>query len=122
MSKILVVLAVCAASVLAQDYPASPQSTQAPFAARYEVVQTYSVVLRLDRFTGNVAQMDRGVWKEMEIPGLGEVDPSSPRFQLSYVTNVTTALLLDTFTGQAWKMEADFDRANFPLVWRPFAK
>ncbi len=128
MSKFLATLLVTASVAFAyEDHPYVQHATQAPASARYEIVLGLNATLRLDRYNGRVAQRVRGTtektWKELEIPGLMDVDPSAPRFQLTHMAdNAETLLLLDTVTGQTWAWVVDASRSNLPLVWKQLTK
>ncbi len=139
MSNTLALLFCGATLALAGDSvsPEVQHITQAPVAARYEIVQgltgwsngrnVYST-LRLDRFTGKVAaRVSSGnsyTWEEMDIPELPEIAAQEPRFQLTQREyRSDTLMLLDARTGQtwAWEIQRPGDGLS-PRVWKVFAK
>jgi hypothetical protein len=93
------------------------RTTTPPFQARFEILQSEldgRFTYRLDRYTGRVDQLmqkaGQSLWQEMNVPDRAAVSaPTAPRFRLFTSSSNISAritLLLDTQTGQAWKLTA----------------
>ncbi len=105
MSKTLALILLAATFALGQDRTVPPpvaQRTQAPGSARYEIVESGNVVIRLDRYTGETLRRidDRqGTrWETVEVPER-PVAGAVPRFQIVTRENAAGMYLLDTETG-----------------------
>jgi hypothetical protein len=93
------------------------RTTTAPSQARFEILQAEPqarLTYRLDRYTGRVDQLSQkageSLWQEMDVPNRAVVSvPTAPRFRLfTSHSNIIgrLTLLLDTETGQTWKLTA----------------
>ena len=93
------------------------RTTTPPLQARFEILQAEPearLTYRLDRYTGRVDQLaqkaGQSLWQEMDVPNRAIVSaPTAPRFRLftSYSNmSARITLLLDTQTGQTWKLTA----------------
>jgi hypothetical protein len=103
-----------------------PFNTQAPANARYEIrLVSFRHTFRLDRFSGQVfrmTQMPEGVsWEEMPVADLQPVPLTEPRFQLVNWANSESVFLLDTFSGQTWRLSYDIGKngLNELNIWLP---
>jgi hypothetical protein len=93
------------------------RTTTAPLEARFEILQAEPqarLTYRLDRYTGRVDQLaqkaGQSLWQEMDVPDRAIISaPTAPRFRLfTSHSNIIgrLTLLLDTQTGQTWKLTA----------------
>jgi hypothetical protein len=93
------------------------RTTTAPSQARFEILQSEldgRFTYRLDRYTGRVdllvQKAGQSLWQEMNVPDRAAVSAqTSPRFRLFTSSSNISAritLLLDTQTGQTWKLTA----------------
>ena len=112
------------------------QKTTLPTNARFEIVQselTARWTFRLDRFTGQVAQLvktqdDNTTWEEMTVNGLPKVTtPSRPRFQI-FTSGLAArhTFLIDTDTGRTWLLVTIMSRlpdgTEYEVIlWQQFA-
>lgn len=122
---------------LAQQPSDLHQQTTPPTNARFEIVQSQLSArwtFRLDRFTGQVAQLvrtrdDDTSWEQMAVDGLPTATaPSRPRFQI-FTSGIAArhTFLLDTDTDRTWRVVTGTRRrpdgteyeAN---VWQRFAR
>jgi hypothetical protein len=125
MRKTFVLLALVASCAVAQERTVAmvSQRTQAPGSARYEIVESGNVVIRLDRYTGETMRRvdDRpGTrWEVVDVPGR-PVAGAVPRFQI--VTRESGGMyLLDTDTGFTWVSSVPDPRNPRALfLWKPF--
>lgn len=99
---------------LAQQPSDFHQQTTPSTNARFEIVQSQLSArwtFRLDRFTGQVAQLvrtrdDDTSWEQMVVDGLPTVTaPSRPRFQI-FMSGLAArhTFLINTDTGQTWRV------------------
>lgn len=103
---------------------AASRKTQAPGSARYEIVESGNVVIRLDRYTGETLRRidDRqGTrWEIVEVPER-PVAGAVPRFQIITRENAAGMYLLDTETGLAWFSVQSEPRGGRGLfLWKAF--
>ena len=112
------------------------QQTTLPANARFEIVQSQLQArwtFRLDRFTGQVAQLvrttgDKNTWEQMMVDGLPAITaPSRPRFQI-FTSGLAArhTFLIDTDTGRTWQVVTGTrhrsDGTEYEVnLWRPFA-
>jgi hypothetical protein len=135
--SIVVFLLLFSSGALAQNPSDVHQQTTTPPSARFEIVQSQLAAkwtFRLDRFTGQVAQLvktsdDENNWEEMEVVSLPSVsNPPRPRFQL-FTSGLAAkhTFLIDTDTGKTWvgvtgKRKRP-DGTEYEInIWQPFAK
>jgi hypothetical protein len=118
-------------AVAQDDAPSVHQMTTTPTNARFEIVHsplTAKWTFRLDRYTGNVAQLVKtasggSAWESMTVMGLPKVDSSyGPRFVL--LTSGLAArftFLMDTQSGTTWELAGVSKGTAEPeAVWQPF--
>lgn len=134
----LLLIAAIPALVAAQNAEVkNHQQSETPATARFQVVQSSSMVrdtFRLDRVVGRVWQLVSNksgelVWQPMPVRGLPEVSTSAPRFQIFLSSTLRRiSLLVDSQTGQSWQLqsarinpeEPDIEE-NTEFVWNPIA-
>jgi len=122
--------AIFCAAASAQKTVAPPQTSLPDKGARFQILQSAASpgwVLRLDRFTGYVAQLisapgEPAEWRQVYVTAFPSVGAAPrPRFQLfeSSATPERT-LLLDTDTGETWAATAEtstvFGGGTYPVV------
>jgi len=126
MKKIILTVAIC---ILFSHglFAENNESTTTPQDARYEIVQSQLIArntFRLDRFTGNVAQLvstnnDKMTWEEMIVRNLPKIErPTKARFQI-FTSGLAArfTFLIDTETGNTWVLTQTFGNI---LIWDPF--
>ena len=132
-----VLLLLLCGSGLAQQTSDIHQHTTPPAGARFEIVQPELAAkwtFRLDRFTGNVAQLvktedEDNTWEEMTVRNLPPVKaPLHPKFQL-FTSGVAAkyTFLIDTETGKTWVLltgkKKRADGVEYEAhSWVPFAE
>ena len=120
----VVLLALLAATALAQQEYLSHEVTEYPLSGRYQIVQSQIArryTFRLDRYTGEVDRYVEGifgslVWERMptEKP---EVEPDSPRFVIFLSGHVARDMfLIDTYSGLTWNIQRDTSNDD-ALTW-----
>lgn len=127
MQRTLVALLLGGVCLLAQDRAVpnvAPVRTQAPGSARYEIVESGGVVIRLDRYTGETLRRidDRTGprWEAVEVPDR-PVAGAVPRFQIVTRENAVGMYLLDTDTGRTWvSVQPDPRGGRGVFQWRAF--
>ena len=130
----LLLLMAATTAALGQSTTDIHQRTTTPPEARFEIVQSQVTAMwtfRLDRFTGNVAQLvqtaDNGsAWEAMEVVGLPRTPPSRARFQL-FTSGIAArhTFLMDTDTGRTWvivrgKRKGPDGTEYDVTLWTPF--
>ena len=136
IATILVFVLAFSSAALAQNPSDVHQQTTPPPTARFEILQSQLAAkwtFRLDRFTGQVAQLvktsnDEKAWEAMQIIGLPTVsNPSRPRFQL-FTSGLAArhTFLIDTDTGKTWLVATGKrklpDGTEYEInLWEPFA-
>jgi hypothetical protein len=127
MVRLVAALFLFASFAVAQSSAQQQFATEAPANGRYEIRQIgVDWVFRLDKYSGQVARMVQTPegfrWEPMQVTGLQPTAQGQARFQLSTWANAETlSLLLDTFTGQTWKLSNQAD-GRTQLVWQPLVK
>lgn len=126
-------LLACAGLAAAQDSLDGP-ATEPPRIARFEIIQpgaTGQPTFRLDRFTGQVSELQRGAgdnwqWNDLEVRGLDRISAARPRFQIvAPAAAAGRTFLIDTFTGRTWvsrqSRRRNPDGSLMPFdYWTPF--
>ena len=124
MRKTITVLAISLLFPLGM-FAQTNQSTSAPHDGRCEIIQLQLAArntFRLDRFTGNIAQLisvagGRMNWSYMTINGLPSIErPTRARFQIFTSGHaVRFTFLIDTDTGNTWVMT----ESGNSILWEP---
>lgn len=121
--KTMLAALLLATTAIAAD---PPTHTRAPETARFEVLEGAKWTFRLDRNSGEIAQLtwlDGGKksWTAMNVPGLDAGKKNKPRFQL-FATGLSR-YLLDTETGASWSLEETKDAAGKDAItWVAFTE
>jgi hypothetical protein len=121
------VVVFLAAPAVAQEEPW--RLTAPPAGAGFEILADgYGFVLRLDRRTGEVAQLIYPVrgsreraWQRMDVPGLQSADAAAgPRYQLAAKPGSRyQTFLLDTVSGKSWYLSYENSNGTSVNVWQP---
>lgn len=127
MQKTLVLLLLLPSLVMAQERTVSSTSsmrTQAPGSARFELVESGGIVIRLNRYTGETMRRidDRTGprWEFVDVPER-PVAGAVPRFQIVTRENAAGMYLIDTETGHTWVSVQSEPRGGRGLFqWKPF--